>query len=316
MLAKKMRKASMTPLLPIVTFALALLLAARAQAAAPGITGPTFNLTARASFISQPDGQMIYSWGYGCNSAPAGFNPPAAKMPGANCPTMQVPGPTLIVTEGDTVTVTLTNNLPAAAGNTSILFPGFQVCAAVLNSDGTCPATQTGVPGVLTREAIHGGSVTYSFIATTAGTHSYYSGTQGDLQIDMGMSGALIALPTTSPGSLAVPTGCRAVSASLPDGQPDFRNAAAAYNHSATCYDREYLFQFSEMDPRIHAQAEQEAAKSCTQPTGCMTVETEPYHPAYFMINGRSMPEGMDPNCAVQYPQQPNNGNPQMHHGE
>ena len=40
---------------------------------------------------------------------------------------MQVPGPTLIVTEGQTVTVNLTNNLPTAAGNTSILFPGFQV---------------------------------------------------------------------------------------------------------------------------------------------------------------------------------------------
>ena len=39
---------------------------------------------------------------------------------------MQLPGPTLIVTQGDTVTVTLTNNLPAAAGNTSILFPGFR----------------------------------------------------------------------------------------------------------------------------------------------------------------------------------------------
>ena len=40
---------------------------------------------------------------------------------------MQLPGPTLIVTEGDTVTVNLENNLPPAAGNTSIVFPGFQV---------------------------------------------------------------------------------------------------------------------------------------------------------------------------------------------
>ena len=40
---------------------------------------------------------------------------------------MQLPGPTLIVHQDDIVTVTLTNNLPAAAGNTSILFPGFTV---------------------------------------------------------------------------------------------------------------------------------------------------------------------------------------------
>ncbi|MGF6842523.1 FtsP/CotA-like multicopper oxidase with cupredoxin domain [Paraburkholderia youngii] len=293
---------------------LAALFCLHAQAAAPGITGTTFDLSAEANRVSQPDGASIYAWGYGCRTAPAGFSP--AGIAGANCPSMQVPGPTLIVKQGDVVTVKLTNNLPAAAGNTSILFPGFQVCAAVLNPDGTCPATQTGVPGVLTREATHGNTVTYSFVAATPGTHSYYSGTQGDLQIEMGLSGALIVLPTSAPGALAVPTGCRAVSSTLPDGQPDYRNAAAAYNHSATCYDREYLFQFAEMDPRIHSQAEQQAAKACTQSTGCMTVETEPYHPAYFLINGRSMPDDMDPNYAPQYPNQPYNGNPHMHPGE
>jgi FtsP/CotA-like multicopper oxidase with cupredoxin domain len=47
-----------------------------------------------------------------------------------------------------------------------------------------------------------------------------------------------------------------------------------------------------------------------------MVVETEPYAPAYFMINGRSMPDDMDPNYAVQYPHQPYNGNPHMHPGE
>jgi len=47
---------------------------------------------------------------------------------------MQVPGPTLIVTAPasgtTTVTVNLTNGLPAAAGNTSILFPGFSVATS------------------------------------------------------------------------------------------------------------------------------------------------------------------------------------------
>jgi FtsP/CotA-like multicopper oxidase with cupredoxin domain len=45
-------------------------------------------------------------------------------------------------------------------------------------------------------------------------------------------------------------------------------------------------------------------------------LETEPYHPAYYMINGRSMPDDMDPNYALQYPHQPYNGNPHMHPGE
>ena len=83
---------------------------------------------------------------------------------------------------------------------------------------------------------------------------------------------------------------------------------------SGACYDREYMFQFSEMDPRIHREAEAAvAAHGCT---GCMTVATEPYVPAYFMINGRSMPDDMDPNYAPQYPHQPYNGNPHMHPGE
>lgn len=294
-------------LLTLLLSLLTLLPIPPARAAAPGITGTTFNLNAADNYLSQPDGGNVYSWGYGCSTAPSGFSP--AGMPGAACSTMQVPGPTLIVHQGDVVTVTLTNNLPAAAGNTSILFPGFQVCTAAL-AGGVCPATPTGVPGLLTREAPHGGSVTYSFVATTAGTHSYYSGTQGDLQIEMGLYGAIIVLPTV------VPAGCRAVAATLPDGQPDFRNASAAYNHSASCYDREYLFQFAEMDPRIHTQAQQQATLPCTQSTGCMTVETEPYHPAYFLVNGRSMPDDMDTNYAVQYPHQPYNGNPHMHPGE
>ena len=178
---------SMNRLLTLVMTAAALLSTAVAQAAAPGITGPTFNLTARPAFISQPDGSSVYSWGYGCNGAPTGFAP--AGITGT-CSTMQVPGPTLIVTQGDAVTVTLTNNLPAAAGNTSILFPGFTV------------TTTGGATGLLTQEAAPAGTVTYTFTASTPGTHAYYSGTQGDLQIEMGLYGAIIVLPST------IPTAC------------------------------------------------------------------------------------------------------------
>ena len=52
-------------------------LAAAAHAAAPGITGPTFNLTAQPAYLNQPDGNAVYSWGYGCNGTPAGFRPAA-----------------------------------------------------------------------------------------------------------------------------------------------------------------------------------------------------------------------------------------------
>jgi FtsP/CotA-like multicopper oxidase with cupredoxin domain len=99
----------------------------------------------------------------------------------------------------------------------------------------------------------------------------------------------------------------------------DFRLEKAAYDHPSTCYDREYLFQFSEMDPLIHNQAAAQAGVACTNDptgTGCMHVDTEPYHAVYFLINGRSMPDTADPNYAAQYPLQPYNGNPHMHPGE
>src|SRR5258708_26417845 len=114
----KMNKAiSMSKLVPVVMLAMASLFTGTARASAPGITGPPFNLTAAPAYLTQPDGQAVYSWGYGCNGAPAGFAPTAITT--GFCNPMQVPGPTLIVKEGATVSVTLTNNLPTAVGNTS-----------------------------------------------------------------------------------------------------------------------------------------------------------------------------------------------------
>ena len=69
---------AMNRLLPWALVAAALLVTAAAHAAAPGITGPTFNLTAQPAYISQPDGQAVYSWGYGCNGTPSGFSPASA----------------------------------------------------------------------------------------------------------------------------------------------------------------------------------------------------------------------------------------------
>ena len=307
-----MKKAiSKSSLLPVVMMALALLFTATARAASPGITGTSFSLTAQSAFLNQPDGAAVYAWGYGCVAT---FVPAfAPAMPNQKCPTMQVPGPTLIVTEGASVTVTLTNNLPTAAGNTSILFPGFQVTGSGTGS----------VPGLLAQEAVPGGSVTYTFVASTPGTHAYYSGTQGDLQIEMGLYGAIIVIPASDP------TGCLASQVALSNGnvavegahgESDFRLAHYAYDNCKTNYDREYLFQWAEMDSNIHRQAlaQVTAKANCvvTDPACKLEVPTEPYHPEYFLINGRSMPDLMDANFGAEYPHQPYNGNPHMHPGE
>jgi FtsP/CotA-like multicopper oxidase with cupredoxin domain len=291
------------------------LLACAAEAAVPGITAQAdsngvvaFDLSAAAGYTSQPDGASIYTWGYGCNTAPTGpFVPGSIAHPANACPNMQLPGPTLVVTEGQTVKITLHNQLPVAAGNTSMLFPGFTV------------TTSGGLPGVLTQEAKpstdnNQNSVTYTFVADKPGTHSYYSGTQGDVQIEMGLYGALIVLPSSPPAACNNTENDAARTAH--DGNGDFRLAHAAYDHPSTCYDREYLFQLSEMDPAIHRQAEEQANLPCNESVGCMVIQTEPYKSAYFLVNGRSMPDDMDPNYASQYPNQPYNGNPHMHPGE
>jgi hypothetical protein len=317
MRATKMKKAiSNSSLLPVVMMALALLFTGTAQAAAPGITGPVFNLTAQTAFLNQPDGEAVYSWGYGCGNSggavpPMGFapRPGGVDMPNANCPLMQVPGPTLIVHENDSVTVNLYNGLPTAAGNTSILFPGFQVTST------------TGVVGLLAHEAPPGTTVSYTFTATTPGTHAYYSGTQGDLQIEMGLYGAIIVLPSSTVACNSVSSHYGAPTAAPANApETDFRLAHAAYDNSKTCYDREYLFQWAEMDPNIHraALAQVTAKLTCVAgAAGCsLDVPTEPYSPSYFLINGRSMPDLMDANFGAEYPHQPYNGNPHMHPGE
>jgi FtsP/CotA-like multicopper oxidase with cupredoxin domain len=305
--------------LVVITVAMASLLGGKAQAAVPGITSTgtagTFNLVAGPGYISQPDGAQIYSWGYGCATGSAPTFVPYTT--GAFCPTMQIPGPTLIVTENVQFTVTLANHLPAAVGNTSILFPGLQLVSV-----------SGGVPGILTQEATpNGGPVTYTLVAHTPGTHAFYSGTQEDLQIEMGMYGAIVVRPAHPPhgggnceqigGDIAQRLGSQAESA------PDFRLASAAYDHVATCYDREYLTQWMELDSRIHSQAETQlkAIASCpaSSSSPCPTtldVRTEPYHPAYFLINGRSMPDNMDPAYAPNYPTQPYGANPHMHPGD
>jgi FtsP/CotA-like multicopper oxidase with cupredoxin domain len=263
------------------------LFVAAAQAAVPGITGTSFHLTASADRSSQPDGNSLYSWGYGCtNTSTVSFVPF-----NGTCPEMQLPGPTLIVNEGQTISVTLTNKLPAAAGNTSIVFPGFKV------------STSGGVPGLFTREAASAGTVTYTFSTTgKAGTHAYYSGTQPELQIEMGLFGAIIVLPSA-------PATC---TSNIPSGHTKFGLAVSAYSHADSCYDREYLFQFSEMSSKIHEQVEAQVAAN----SGPLNIDIEPYRPNYYLVNGRSMPDVMDTNYSPGYAHQPYNGNPHMHPGD
>lgn len=248
-------------LFPVVLVLCTLAFPGTAWAKIDGVTGTFFPMTARAGYISLADGNALYCWGYSVGAS------------------LQYPGPTLIVNQGDTVTITLTNMLPASAGNVSIVFPGQSVTAL------------GGVTGGLTQEAPPDGltAVSYSFVAGNPGTYLYHSGTEPDLQVEMGLMGVLIVRP-----------------AGFDPLHPQ------AYNHAATAYDREYLFLLSEMDPRIHSTVEM-LGKGALAGTDFLT----DYFANYFFINGRVSPDIMAPaGPSFALPNQPYNCMPQAHPGE
>jgi manganese oxidase len=225
-----------------------------AQAAIDGIGGPTINLTAKEGHVSTPDGNSIYCWGYANG---AGL--------------MQYPGPTIIATQGMTLTFVLNNQLPVPC---SIVFPGQ-----------TGLGTIGGVAGAITSEASPGGTVTYTVPLNQAGTYLYNSGTRPDLQVEMGLIGALVVYPRVS--GVAITN--------------------RAYAHTNTVFDREYLFLLSEMDPDIHYMVE----------CGKMDlIDTTSWRPSYWFINGRCGPDTLSASYANWLPNQPYNCSPTMYPGQ
>jgi manganese oxidase len=110
-------------------------------------------------------------------------------VPGVAVPAItyngQVPGPTIRVTEGDTLRVTLTNELRQA---TAIHWHGLHVPNAM---DGVPPFTQPAIEP--------GQRFTYEFVASHAGSFMYHSHLNAVEQIDRGLYGVLIIDPATPP---------------------------------------------------------------------------------------------------------------------
>ncbi len=183
-----------------------------AQARIDGIENVTsFDFTASAGEVSTPDGGSIHFWGY------QDIN----NIEGVGVP--QYPGPTIILNQNDSVTITLTSNLPFGRC-TSMVFPGHSVAASGGNA------------GLLTQESCGPADmVTYTFAASEPGTYMYNSGTQPEFQIEMGLVGAIIVRPTIDVGG---PVGY-------------------AYDRTDTAFDHEVMFLLTSMDPSIHALAEQ-----------------------------------------------------------
>ncbi len=178
----------------------------------------TFSITARDGYVTTPDGNSIYMWGY----APSGE-------------AFQLPGPTLCVTSGHHVTVILHNTLPEA---TSIVFPGQSQVTAdgnpaqpqVTGGAMTSMVQSADSPDSLDPDAVS--TVTYEFTAGSPGTYLYSSGTDSSKQLNMGLYGALVVRPV---------------------GHADQVNGRG---DSVFNPDHEYLYMLSEVDPELHLAVE------------------------------------------------------------
>ena len=93
---------------------------APASAAIDGLVGNSFTIDAGTGYITGGDFNRIFFWGFA----------------DGNTGQVQYPGPTLIVNQGDTVTVTLRNNLPEPV---SIVFPGMENVTASAGVRGRSP---------------------------------------------------------------------------------------------------------------------------------------------------------------------------------
>jgi len=231
----------------------------QALAIIDGSNGPGFTLVARAGIISTGDGQSLLGWGYANGSGGSGL--------------MQYPGPTMIVNQGDSVTVTLTNELAVPV---SIVFPGQAMVTATGGAVGTLTQEVPAAP------CLADCTVIYTFTASQPGTYLYHSGTQQDLEVEMGLVGALIVRPNA---------------------------ANQAYEHSSSAYEREYLFLLTEMDPTIHRLVEFGMTAQ---------VDFSTYKPTLWFINGRNAPDTMmgAGDQASWLPYQPYNSMPQIYPGE
>ena len=276
-------------------------------------TNPTFNITATDGYTSEPDGNAIYNWGFTAVGT-----------------TFQLPGPVLCVNEGDVVTVNLTNMLRVA---TSIQFPGQE---GVTFNNGTVSGPEGPVAAAdgtllsLVHEAPAGGVVSYTFTASKAGTYVYESGSDPQLQVQMGLFGSIVVSPNVAISAADI----LAIPADGPDGVTtneqrgmQLAEATVALASAKCAYasvsdptkcdplaiyngNRENILMLSEVDPGLHSFMEQHKADVDTPATPIASVLSWNGYPGayeahYFMINGRSMPDTLAPNNAPWLPGQP-----------
>ena len=227
------------------------------------------------STTPQLPNENIMMWGY--SSCDSTFT---------NCTGPTVPGPTLTATAGEQVNITVQNNLTSAnlVANsptgvafaekdgtlpTSLIVPGQNLplnptwispAGAITSTGSRTPGDFTSRVRSFTTETPQGGSTTYTFTNARAGTYLYQSGTHPQIQVQMGLYGALIV--------------------------------GAGGNEVTLLY--------SEIDQELHYSVASglygtpPPAPPAVATRGQRT-STVDYHPDYFLINGTPFTYGLSP---------------------
>lgn len=203
-------------------------------------------------------------WGYAlCGTG--------STAPAACAGAVTVPGPALDVPPGENLTVHLTNTLPQP---TSLVIAGQsrqQAMAPVWFEPAAPSTTYTGSrpPGNTTARvrsfdveaAAGGGTATYTWATIKPGTYLYSSGTHPQVQVQMGLYGALTK---------------------------DAGTGRVAYSQGASniVYRNQLTLVYSEIDPALHAAVAAGTYGSAAGPTSTLN-----YQPKFFLINGKPYPD-------------------------
>jgi FtsP/CotA-like multicopper oxidase with cupredoxin domain len=205
----------------------------------------TFDLQAGVIMKTMPDGRVVPMWGFGPTDP--GVGP------------ITVPGPILEVPDNNLI-INLTNNLPVPI---SIIVPGLPKgtvdgAAAVptWTDNSTGPRVNVGQRvRSQTLETAPGQTRTYSWANVTPGTHLYKSGSHQQVQVGMGLYGAVVG-----PGYPGIP----------------FAN--------------QILLLFSDVDPVLNDAVANGSYGTPPGPTSAIGRQ-----PEYFLINGEPFSYGSSP---------------------
>ena len=200
----------------------------------------------------------VAMWGYAqCSPGPLS----------ATCGTVTVPGPALTVPPGETtLTVHLLNSLAAP---TSLVINGLtKTMAPVWTEPGSSTALPSRGTSTTARvrsfdvEAAPNGTADYTWLNVKPGTYLYQSGTHVQVQLQMGLYGA-VTRNVADAGAIT----------------PGEAYAGVPFDNQATLL-------YSEIDPDMHA-AVATGAYGTTGPTSTIN-----YTPKYFLVNGQPFPSG------------------------